>query len=73
MPTQKELNDKKLENTSNQMFNDLAKMVIDNKVELGWPTSLTIPSFHQGLAGIGYFLLKSTNRGKELPSCELFS
>jgi type 2 lantibiotic biosynthesis protein LanM len=67
------LNDEKLGNISNQMFNDLAKQVINNQVDLGWPTSLTIPSFHQGLAGIGYFLLKSTQRGKHLPSCELFS
>lgn len=38
----------------------------------GFPLEIQSPSFMPGLSGIGYFLLKFTNKGKDLPQALIF-
>lgn len=40
---------------------------------LGWPSGLSIPSFHQGSAGIGYALLRASRPDAGLPELTAFA
>ncbi len=66
------LDDTTARTAGDAILDDVALAGLRSGYRLGWPAALSVPSFHQGTAGIGYTLLRAAYPGAHLPQIAAF-